>query len=143
MKSRNSLLAFLSALVLSISIGACAVHTAPAPKPPKQEGASIQASAATLPSSDQSTTTLPKRTHSSVYTKQSKNYCSTCPRDSHGRIKRSAKAKHEFMRVTGYPHGRPGYIIDHIIPLKEGGADAPSNMQWQTIEEAKAKDRWE
>ena len=64
-------------------------------------------------------------------------------RDSHGRIKRSEEAKKEFMRQSGYPHGRPGYVVDHIIPLKRGGADSPSNMQWQTIEEAKAKDKWE
>ena len=46
------------------------------------------------------------------------------------------------MRETGYPHGRSG-VVDHIIPLKRGGADAPSNMQWQTKADAKAKDRWE
>jgi len=64
-------------------------------------------------------------------------------RDSHGRIKRSEEAKKEFMKQSGYPNGRPGYVVDHIIPLKRGGADSPSNMQWQTIEEAKAKDKWE
>jgi hypothetical protein len=64
-------------------------------------------------------------------------------RDVHGRIIRSETAKREFMQMTGYPHGRPGYVIDHIIALKRGGPDKPSNMQWQTIEEAKAKDRWE
>jgi hypothetical protein len=64
-------------------------------------------------------------------------------RDSHGRIKRSEEAKREFMQQTGYPHGRPGYVVDHIIPLKRGGADSPSNMQWQTIADAKAKDKWE
>jgi hypothetical protein len=37
------------------------------------------------------------------------------------------------MTQTGYPHGRPGYVVDHVIPLKRGGADAPWNMQWQTI----------
>jgi hypothetical protein len=30
-----------------------------------------------------------------------------------------------------------------VIALKRGGADAPSNMQWQTKEAAKAKDKWE
>jgi hypothetical protein len=37
----------------------------------------------------------------------------------------------------------PGYVIDHIKPLACGGADDPSNMQWQTKAEAKAKDAWE
>jgi hypothetical protein len=36
-----------------------------------------------------------------------------------------------------------GYVIDHVIPLACGGPDAPSNMQWQTIGEGKAKDRLE
>jgi len=36
-----------------------------------------------------------------------------------------------------------GYIIDHVIALKRGGADNPANMQWQTVDEAKAKDRVE
>ncbi len=31
----------------------------------------------------------------------------------------------------------------HIIPLCKGGADAVWNMQWQTIQDAKAKDKWE
>jgi hypothetical protein len=30
-----------------------------------------------------------------------------------------------------------------IIPLKRGDLDAPSNMQWQAIAEARAKDRVE
>ena len=64
-------------------------------------------------------------------------------RDSRGRIKRSPSARADFMRATGYPRGRPGYVIDHKVPLACGGADAPSNMQWQTKAEAKAKDAWE
>ena len=64
-------------------------------------------------------------------------------RDSKGRITRHSAARVAFMRETGYPEGRPGYVIDHITPLKTGGADSPSNMQWQTIEEAKTKDKWE
>ena len=42
-----------------------------------------------------------------------------------------------------YPNGRPGYVIDHIVPLACRGADAPSNMQWQTVEAAKLKDKTE
>jgi len=37
----------------------------------------------------------------------------------------------------------PGYVIDHIKPLACNGADDPSNMQWQTEAEGKAKDKWE
>jgi len=64
-------------------------------------------------------------------------------RDEHGRIKRSEAAKRQFMRKTGYPHGRPGYVVDHIKPLKRGGSDSPGNMQRQTKEDAKRKDKWE
>jgi hypothetical protein len=68
---------------------------------------------------------------------------STSGRDSNGPVKRSAAAKDQFERGSGYPHGRPGYVVDHVVPLACGGADAPSNMQWQTVEEAKAKDKTE
>jgi len=34
-------------------------------------------------------------------------------------------------------------VIDHIVPLKRGGADNPENMQWQAKKDAVAKDRWE
>jgi len=45
---------------------------------------------------------------------------------------------------TGKTTGRcPGYIKDHIKPLCAGGADHPSNMQWQTDAEAKKKDQLE
>ena len=47
------------------------------------------------------------------------------------------------MRQTGHPHGWPGHVVDHKVPLACGGADAPSNMQWQTTGEAKAKDKVE
>jgi hypothetical protein len=47
------------------------------------------------------------------------------------------------MRLTGYPTGRLGYVVDHIIPLACEGPDTPENMQWQTLEEAKAKDKIE
>jgi len=34
-------------------------------------------------------------------------------------------------------------LVDHIDLIKRGGADAPSNMQWQPKSDAKAKDKWE
>jgi len=70
-------------------------------------------------------------------------------RDSHGRIKRSETARltfehHHPCPSTGKTSGAcPGYVIDHIVPLKRGGDDAPGNMQWQTRDAAKANDRWE
>jgi hypothetical protein len=75
--------------------------------------------------------------------------CIGCTRDGHGRIKRSSHSKTEFKRANPCPAtGRssgpcPGYVIDHIKPLKRGGADDPSNMEWQTKEQAKAKDKIE
>jgi len=70
-------------------------------------------------------------------------------RNSHGRIARSTAAKDAFKHEhpcpsTGKTSGAcPGYVIDHIDPLKRGGADAPSNMQWQTTAAAKEKDKTE
>src|SRR6516162_4122287 len=60
---------------------------------------------------------------------------------------RSASVKHEFQLTypcpsTGLTSGAcPGWVKDHIVPLVCGGPDAPSNMQWQTIRGAKAKDK--
>ena len=71
------------------------------------------------------------------------------PRNAYGKIARSPKALQQFKKAnpcprTGKTYGScPGYAVDHVMPLKRGGADAPSNMQWQTKEEAKRKDRWE
>lgn len=62
-------------------------------------------------------------------------------RDANGKIKGSEAARRAFMRSTGYPNGRPGYVVDHTIPLERGGLDDPSNMQWQTVEQAKVKDK--
>ena len=70
-------------------------------------------------------------------------YAQNVKRDANGKIARNPKAKAAFMKQTGFPHGRPGYVVDHIVPLKRGGADAPSNMQWQTKAAARAKDKTE
>jgi hypothetical protein len=70
-------------------------------------------------------------------------------RDSHGKIVRSEKGKDNIKKQhpcpsTGKTSGScPGYVIDHITPLKRGGADSPTNMQWQFEAAAKQKDRWE
>ena len=62
---------------------------------------------------------------------------------------RSAAAVAAFKRANPCPangasKGKcPGYVVDHIEPLCAGGKDAPSNMQWQTVAEAKQKDKQE
>jgi hypothetical protein len=74
---------------------------------------------------------------------------SNVPRDEHGRIARSSRARSDFKQdhpcpSTGKHSGAcPGYVIDHVRPLKRGGRDAPDNMQWQSTAAAKAKDRTE
>ena len=56
---------------------------------------------------------------------------------------RSSAARRTFMQQSGYPDGRPGYVVDHVTPLCAGGADDPSNMQWQDVSSAKEKDKSE
>jgi hypothetical protein len=56
---------------------------------------------------------------------------------------RSTSPKKEFMVESGYPKGRPGYVVVYIVPLECGGPDIPSNMQWLTVDEAKIKRRTE
>ena len=97
---------------------------------------------------------LPRLSHPSARNTSLTSHPSTraavgVTRDSHGRIKRSEVARRDFEHhhpcpSTGKTSGAcPGYVIDHITPLKRGGADAPGNMQWQTKDAAKEKDRWE
>ena len=70
-------------------------------------------------------------------------------RDSRGRIQRAATARKSFMAshpcpATGKTSGAcPGFVVDHIKPLKCGGAHATRNMQSETTAAAKAKDRVE
>jgi hypothetical protein len=65
------------------------------------------------------------------------------------RVERSLAARAEFQRhhpcpANGQRRGPcPGYVVDHIQALACGGTDTPDNMQWQTTQEAMAKDRWE
>ena len=70
-------------------------------------------------------------------------------RSADGRIERSAAAKSAFQTSHPCPSNGakagscPGYIVDHVKPLSCGGADAPANMQWQTVATAKEKDKTE
>lgn len=54
--------------------------------------------------------------------------------------KRHASVHRQFLILTGYPHGRPGWVVDHIIPLCACGPDTVENMQWQTARAAEIKD---
>lgn len=56
---------------------------------------------------------------------------------------RNAATVREFQHLTGYPNGRKGFVVDHIIPLCAGGADAVSNMQWQLKATSYQKDIFE
>lgn len=59
---------------------------------------------------------------------------------------RSQAAKIAFAKAHACPSTQkhipscPGYVIDHIRPLCDGGADAASNMQWQTTVASYKKD---
>ncbi len=70
-------------------------------------------------------------------------------RDVRGHISRSSVARRVFRATHPCPRTGEttskcqGYVIDHVCPLACCGADSPSNMQWQTTAEAKAKDLWE
>lgn len=62
---------------------------------------------------------------------------------------RSRSVRREFQRLhpcpsTGLKYGScPGYVVDHVVAIACGGADAVENMQWQAVADAKAKDKVE
>ncbi|HNC78525.1 MAG TPA: HNH endonuclease signature motif containing protein [Rhodocyclaceae bacterium] len=70
-------------------------------------------------------------------------------RDPDGRIHRSERVRRHFQRLNPCPStGRtagacPGYVKDHVIPLCACGSDSVANLQWQTVKDAKEKDRLE
>jgi hypothetical protein len=143
----------LAALLLALALG-----TLPFSAAGKSSSSSSHRASSTRTYSTHSTRTkapkaakAPKAPKAPKVTKARRpsNYCASCERDSRGRIKRSESATQTFRRLNPCPAtgkiagGCPGYVIDHVVPLKRGGPDAPSNMQWQTKAEAKAKDRVE
>jgi hypothetical protein len=72
----------------------------------------------------------PKSRSIASHTRSTK--CTTCTRDSNGRIKRNKVAADSFRRSYPCPSTAkassacPGYVIDHVVPLKRGGADTRS-----------------
>ena len=135
----------LPALAVGTLLTALLVWTAPAYSQAHKSGTSGQTHHSTAKSG---TSKAPAKTSAkhpatkSTSAKSSASHSGTSKTATTPRV-RSEAAKHEFWKHSGYPKGRPGYVVDHIIPLACGGADAPSNMQWQTVEAAKAKDKVE
>lgn len=77
-------------------------------------------------------------------------------RDDLGRIKRNPKVIRLFRATVPCPatgqteRHCPGYVVDHKIALacakteeERAALDSLPNLQWQTVAEAKAKDRIE
>ena len=62
---------------------------------------------------------------------------------------RSSAARLSFTRHNACPatglftRSCGGYVVDHVKPLCAGGADAPSNMQWQEYQASLLKDAQE
>jgi len=66
-----------------------------------------------------------------------------CPASASARVARQVRAFRAAhpCPATGKPSGPcPGWVVDHVIPLCLGGADAPANMQWQERQESLQKD---
>src|SRR5262249_480159 len=129
MMKRFALIGLVLALLLPFDVSA-------------QKGGSRGSSSKSSSKSTSSKVRGTKNTKSTVSSSKSRK-STVASRNAKGRIQRSATARAEFMRQSGYSKGRKGYVVDHVIPLECGGADVPSNMQWQSVQEAKIKDRSE
>jgi hypothetical protein len=55
------------------------------------------------------------------------------------KVERSSSARNTFLKTRGLENVPPGYQVDHIVPLSEGGLDTPSNMQLISTEQHKRK----
>ena len=71
--------------------------------------------------------------------------CVGCPEDSQGLPQRNPHAERDFKRLqpcpsTGKTSGRcPGWVVDYVVPLKDGGLDDPTNLQWRWAPATKAR----
>jgi hypothetical protein len=81
-------------------------------------------------------------------------YCGTVQREENGTISRSNRVINAYKKIhpcpsTGMSIGAcPGWAIDHIIPLANGGCDSVVNMAWMPnqIKSCSSQyciDRWE
>lgn len=61
--------------------------------------------------------------------------------DAHGELIRSMTRRADFLRMIGYPDGKvpAGHEVNHIVPLRCGGCDVPSNMELMTTATWKAR----
>jgi hypothetical protein len=150
-KKLSSALIVAASLLLLVPLAGEARTSSKSTHPHGSTAPHYQSKSSTGPSTH-STASHPPHTTYAPSASHSSRAPSTAPgvaRDSSGKIKRSSTARESFERShpcpsTGKSSGAcPGYIVDHVVPLKRGGADSPSNMQWQTKEAAKAKDRVE
>lgn len=69
--------------------------------------------------------------------------------DEAGELVRNPAVIREFKRLNPCPatgkiqKSCPGYVVDHVVPLCAGGADAVSNLQWQSKAAGLQKDKLE
>jgi hypothetical protein len=52
-------------------------------------------------------------------------------------------ARKDFMKQSGHPDGRPGYVIEFNVPLESGGRYSADNMNWVKIEDARKNEKWD
>src|SRR5947208_1027906 len=84
---------------------------------PAQKGHASSSRSSSRSSSSKSTSTKSSKSSKSKSKVSVPKKSTVASRASNGKIKRSAATKNEFMKQTGYPKGRKGYVVDHILPL--------------------------
>lgn len=69
----------------------------------------------------------------------------TVTQKSEGQEARNREQVNLFHIQTGFPHGRHGYVVDHIIPFCYGGSslDSTWNYQWQRLDSSYTKNKYE
>jgi len=62
-------------------------------------------------------------------------------RDTKGNLVRSISRRTLFLKMTGHQDGKvpQGMAVNHIVPLRCGGCDVPSNMELMSTEEWKKR----